>query len=90
MPDPICTTPLFTFNPIVVESSLLAKLDYDNRQRVLQTEFRDGSIYQYAGVPLETYQELLQTESKGAYFNHRVRRFFPYVMLRAAFSSSAP
>jgi hypothetical protein len=88
MSDPIFTP--FMFNPIVVESSSLARLDYDDRQRVLQAEFRDGSIYQYPGVPLETYQELLQAESKGAYFNRRVRRLFPYVKLRAALSPSTP
>jgi hypothetical protein len=32
-------------------------------------EFRDGTTYQYADVPVETYHDLLQADSKGAYFN---------------------
>ena len=83
MPIVFSRSPLM-FDPVAVESSTLAKLAYDNQREVLQTEFRDGSIYQYLGVPLHTYQELLQADSKGAYYNRYIRRLFPYVMLRAA------
>ena len=71
-------------NAVAVESSSLAKVAYDAQQAILQVEFCDGSVYQYAGVPLQTYQDLLRADSKGAYFNHYIRTLFPHAILRAA------
>lgn len=71
-------------NPVAVESSALAKVAYDTQRAILQVEFRDGTAYQYAGVPLRTYQDLLGADSKGAYFNHHIRSLFPQAILRAA------
>jgi len=62
---------------ITVESSVLAQVRYDRQWAILQVAFRDGAIYQYAGVPLQTYGELLRAESKGAYFNRHIRTAFP-------------
>lgn len=76
--------PLRMINPVEVRSSSLARLSYDRRQAILQVEFRDGTAYQYAGVPLRTYHSLLQADSKGAYFNHFIRSRFPYAALRVA------
>jgi KTSC domain len=71
-------------NPVEVRSSSLARLSYDRRQAILHVEFRDGTAYQYAGVPLGTYQSLLQADSKGAYFNHCIRSRFPHAALRVS------
>jgi hypothetical protein len=74
-----------------LESSSLAKLAYDNPRAILQVEFRDGAVYQYLGVPLHTYQDLLRAGSKGAYFNRHIRSRFSHAIVRAARSaSSAP
>jgi len=78
--------PLRMTNPVEVRSSSLARLFYDCRQAILQVEFSDGSQYQYSGVPLETYQNLLQADSKGSYFNHYIRSCFPYAAIRLAAS----
>lgn len=67
---------------VAVESSLLAKVAYDNQRAILQVEFRDGALYLYLGVPIQTYQDLLRANSKGAYFNHHIRSVFPHAMLR--------
>jgi len=76
--------PLRTMNPVAVRSSSLAQVAYERRKAILQVEFRDGSAYQYAGVPLRTYHDLLRADSKGAYFNHHIRSRFPCALLRAA------
>jgi KTSC domain-containing protein len=78
--------PLRMTNPVEVRSSSLARLFYDRRQAILQVEFCDGTQYQYSGVPLETYQNLLQADSKGSYFNHYIRSCFPYAPIRLAAS----
>lgn len=73
--------PLQMLSPVTVRSSSLAKVAYDGRRAMLQLVFRDGTAYQYAGVPLGTYHELLRADSKGAYFNHHIRNRFPHAVL---------
>ena len=74
--------PLQMMSPVTVRSSSLAQVAYDGRRAMLQVEFRDGTAYQYAGVPLGTYHELLRAGSKGAYFNHHIRNRFPHAVLQ--------
>ena len=65
-------------NPVTVASSSLVLVDYDSRRAVLQVVFRDGTAYQYDGVPRGIYRGLLTAGSKGAYFNHNIRCLFPH------------
>ena len=77
---------MFLTDTLAVESSALATVAYDHQREVLQVEFPDGDVYQYFGVPLQTYQNLLRADSKGTYFNRQVRNSFPYAILGAAAS----
>ena len=52
-----------------VESTLLAAVAYDTRRKLLQLELRNQVIYQYFGVPVAVYEDLLRAPSKGQYFN---------------------
>jgi hypothetical protein len=74
--------PLRTTNAIALQSSSLAQLAYDRRRAILQVEFRDGTTYQYGGVPFRAYCDLLRAESKGAHFNRHIRNCFPHVELQ--------
>ena len=69
-------------NTVAVDSSALAQVAYDTQRAILHVQFRDGAIYQYLGVPVRIYQDLLRADSKGAYFNHHIRCPFPCVILR--------
>ena len=64
-----------------VQSTTLAAIAYDGHCALLQLHFRDGTIYHYFGVPAQTHQELLDADSKGGYFNLRIRGQFPYAAL---------
>lgn len=64
-------------NLIAVGSSGLARVAFDEQRTELHVVFRDAAIYQYFGVPLEIYRELLQADSKGSYFNRHIRTTFP-------------
>jgi hypothetical protein len=68
--------------PVAVNSSLLASVDYDPSQLVLQLEFRSGAIYRYSAVPATIHEDLLAADSKGSYFNSRIRGSFPYTLVR--------
>jgi hypothetical protein len=69
-----CSTALI--HPVTVASSAIAQVAYDQRKRILQIAFRDGVLCQYTGVPPQTYEELLQADSKGGYFNQHIRPKF--------------
>ena len=76
-------------NTVTVESSSLANVAYDHQREILQVEFRDGAVYQYVDVPFQIYQNLLQADSKGGYFNHHIRRPFSHAILRTAVPASS-
>ena len=67
---------------VAVNSTLIARVGYEADSTLLHLEFRDGSLYRYFGVPVEVYEGLLAAESKGVYFNHRVRGAFQHTRLR--------
>lgn len=50
-----------------IKSSNLEAYGYDHAKRVLALQFRGGRIYHYAGIPLDVYDGLLASESKGSY-----------------------
>lgn len=81
--------PLQMMNPVTVRSSSLVQVAYDGSRAILQVQFRDGTAYQYAGVPPWTYQDLLQADSQGAYFNHHIRNRFPHALLQVEAPTAA-
>ena len=69
---------------VPVESSTLASIQYHQRRRWLDLEFRSGECYRYFQVPLHYYRELLSADSKGQYFNQMIRNCFSYQHLTQA------
>jgi len=67
---------------VPVNSTLIAGVGYEANSTLLHLELRDGSLYRYFGVPVEVYEGLLAAESKGAYFNRRIRGSFQHALLR--------
>jgi hypothetical protein len=73
---------------IHLNSTGLQAVAYQDQSALLELEFRSGAIYYYFGVPVQTYQEFLLAESKGAYFHRHIRDCFPYSMIHPAESKS--
>ena len=65
-----------------VQSSTLAAVGYDPRQQLLEVAFHSGAVYQYRGVPQQTFDGLLRAASHGTYFTAHIRDVFPWVRLR--------
>ncbi len=63
---------------VALQSTLLEWVDYQLRAGRLEVQFHTGERYRYFAVPLSCYQQLLQADSKGAFFNHHIRNCFPY------------
>lgn len=61
---------------IDLDSDTLAWASYSHQTLVLELGFRNGSMYAYFDVPSATFDQLLQADSKGRYFNHHIRNSF--------------
>jgi hypothetical protein len=59
-----------------VKSRILRSLGYDESTKILEIEFQTGLLYQYAGVPIKVYRELIRSEEIGKYFTDKVRNRF--------------
>lgn len=56
-----------------VSSSLLETVGYDPETETLEIELENGCVYQYRDVTESTYNELLEADSIGRYFNRYIR-----------------
>jgi hypothetical protein len=56
---------------------MLASIGYDEENRMLEVEFKNGTIYQYFEFPKEEYENFLTTkdndESSGEFFNKNIK-----------------
>jgi hypothetical protein len=59
-------------------STVIRHFRYDPDTRCLFIVFRSGRRYLYSNVPFDTYAELQEAASRGAYFNQRIRDHFPF------------
>ena len=59
-----------------VSSRAIRSVGY--RAGTLEIEFVDGDVYRYFSVPPRVFLELMQAESKGAFFNERIRDRFEF------------
>ena len=57
------------------ESSVIGAVGHS---RVLEIQFESGKVYQYFDVPEDVYEDMLNAESKGKYFNSHIRGKYNY------------
>jgi hypothetical protein len=58
---------------VFVDSSSVEAIGYDVDERELWVQFHGGRTYVYSEVPEEVYQEFVQADSKGSYFNRELK-----------------
>jgi hypothetical protein len=63
---------------IPLQSSVLAAAEYFPELTALDIVFHTGEVYRYSKVPLLLYRELLEADSKGAFFNAHIRNQFSF------------
>ncbi len=56
-----------------VVSSNIASVGFDKEKSRLCIQFQAGKVYEYTGVPSETYVDLMTAESHGKAFNSLIR-----------------
>lgn len=75
---------------VPLHSTLLEAVVYQDEASVLELRFHGGAVYRYLGVPAIIYQELLGAESKGQYFNSRIRNRFVTALVSPTERDSGP
>ena len=58
------------------ESSNIKARGYNEGQRILGVEFASGALWQFAGVPLGTWERWLEATSAGSFFANHIRGKF--------------
>jgi hypothetical protein len=59
-------------NPVM--ASIISSIGYDGETSSLYIQFKaTGIIYQYNDVPVSVYDELLNSDGKGLYYNQYIR-----------------
>lgn len=62
---------------VFVVSTTMEAVGYDPTTSELHVRFlRTGETYVYYAVPESIFEELMQSESKGQYFNQNIRNVF--------------
>jgi len=58
---------------IPVTSTNVQSIGYDSENQILEVEFQNGGVYQYAGVPSGEYDALMSADSKGSYLSRNIK-----------------
>lgn len=59
-------------------SSAVGHIAYDDDAREMTVTFVTGRVYLYSDVDPDTFEDFIAAESKGRYFNARIRGKFDY------------
>ena len=58
---------------INMPSSVVAEMIYDDETEILRIIFVSGMTYDYKKVPLEVYEAMKASGSKGTFFNQNIK-----------------
>ena len=64
-----------------VSSSDIASIGYDEDTQTLEVEFKNGSVYQYSGIPSTEHDGIMNSDSKGKYLHANIKNRYSYVKL---------
>ncbi|MBI5214410.1 MAG: KTSC domain-containing protein [Ignavibacteriae bacterium] len=64
-----------------VDSTNISSIGYDEDSNTLEIEFHSGAVYQYFDVPLNVYEGLRDSGSKGQYFAQNIKGYYRYVKI---------
>ncbi|MGQ0750816.1 MAG: KTSC domain-containing protein [Betaproteobacteria bacterium] len=65
-----------------VNASNIRAVGYDARERVLEVEFRSGTLVQYSGISEQIYRGFMNAPSPDSFFRDRIEEDFPAKRLR--------
>jgi len=63
---------------INVKSSQIKSIGYDKDEKILEIEFKKGTVYQYSDIYYEVYMELITAKSVGSFFMRNINKKYKY------------
>lgn len=63
---------------ILVSSSNIESIGYDEQNEQVYIRFLNGSLYVYKGVPNHEHQNLMNAPSHGTYLSRNIKNVYPY------------
>lgn len=63
---------------IKVNSSMIASAGYNKKSKTLRIKFNSGELYEYYEVEPETFEALLNADSKGKYMRNYIIDSYEY------------
>ncbi len=63
------------------ESSNIKAFSYIKQYKILIVEFKSDHTYSYANVPIEIFYTMKAAESKGKYFNEKIKKKFTHAQI---------
>ncbi len=66
----------------IINSERIKSVGYDQRTRLLEVEFRDGSVKQYADVSREIQRKIMSASSIGSFFADKIEEEFTAKRIR--------
>ena len=66
-----------------VESTAISEIDYDAQRTKLLVRFVSGERYVYVGVPGEVHRSFVDADSKGRFFQQKIRDRYPFNRLES-------
>lgn len=61
-----------------IDSTNLARTEYDTESKKMVVVFKNGISYEYDDVPHNIYAQLRLSESQGKYFNTNIAKSYKY------------
>ena len=58
---------------VIVNSTNIQEIGYDETTRTMEIKFKHGGIYQYHPVTLQGYNSFLRSKSKGEFFHKNIK-----------------
>lgn len=56
-----------------ISSSMLTRARYDEPEKKMVIQFKDGSMYEYADVDEDEFQSMVNASSPGSYFHENIK-----------------
>lgn len=57
-----------------VHSRIISSVGYDSNRKILEIEFKKGTLYQYYSVPQFEFDRLISSKSVGKYFDKNIKK----------------
>jgi hypothetical protein len=63
---------------MVMPSTVVARMDYDEATRILRITFVSGLVYDYLEVPKDVYVSMKESGSKGIFLNRNIKNKYHF------------